>query len=396
MHRNKSTTPMGRTTAPPQRPGARPRRRRSRAGLAWSLGGLIALTGSPAWAQQAGESSPPDPARIERPQAPPLAEQLPGADAKYYPGALRMAPRWPDDVPREPMMLFREAPRREIASAQIWLARTKFKPGVIDGRMGSNTRHALEAFQQEHELEVTGEFDEETRARLAEAAGADGRPDLIPYEVTEDDVDGPFSELPGDLYMAHELECMCYTGPLELLAEKAQTTEELVRRLNPGVDWDSLEAGTLLVLPDPVAARKIEGQATRIEVDTERLTLRAYDAEGNLLVQYPTVVGEDFADYEGGMSVEGLAVDGGYRLDPEMFESIPDDKEVVFLPPGPNLPTGNVWIELSGDGFGIHGTSSPSTIGHTVSHGCVRLTNWHAAELLQLVEPGRTEVEFKR
>ena len=59
-----------------------------------------------------------------------------------------------------------------------------------------------------------------------------------------------------------------------------------------------------------------------------------------------------------------------------------------MLKPGPNGPVGVVWIDLSKPHYGIHGTSEPSTIGRAESHGCVRLTNWDAARLAQMVKPG--------
>ena len=34
------------------------------------------------------------------------------------------------------------------------------------------------------------------------------------------------------------------------------------------------------------------------------------------------------------------------------------------------------------------GTPEPETIGRTESHGCIRLTNWDAARLAQMVRPG--------
>ncbi|MEO8522067.1 MAG: L,D-transpeptidase family protein, partial [Acidobacteriota bacterium] len=39
-------------------------------------------------------------------------------------------------------------------------------------------------------------------------------------------------------------------------------------------------------------------------------------------------------------------------------------------------------------------TPVPETIGRTESHGCVRLTNWDALHLANLVKPG-TRVVFK-
>jgi lipoprotein-anchoring transpeptidase ErfK/SrfK len=49
-----------------------------------------------------------------------------------------------------------------------------------------------------------------------------------------------------------------------------------------------------------------------------------------------------------------------------------------------------VWIDLSEEGYGIHGTPEPSEIGKTASHGCVRLTNWDANILAQMVKTGVT------
>jgi lipoprotein-anchoring transpeptidase ErfK/SrfK len=54
---------------------------------------------------------------------------------------------------------------------------------------------------------------------------------------------------------------------------------------------------------------------------------------------------------------------------------------------------GLVWIDLSKEHYGLHGSPEPSQIGKTASHGCVRLTNWDAMKLAGLVRPG-TKVVF--
>ena len=41
-----------------------------------------------------------------------------------------------------------------------------------------------------------------------------------------------------------------------------------------------------------------------------------------------------------------------------------------------------------GDGYGIHGTDNPASIGHSVSHGCVRLRNEDIAALFGMVDIG--------
>jgi len=43
------------------------------------------------------------------------------------------------------------------------------------------------------------------------------------------------------------------------------------------------------------------------------------------------------------------------------------------IPPGPNNPLGTRWMGLSAPGVGIHGTPNDSSIGYSVSHGCIRM-----------------------
>jgi hypothetical protein len=43
------------------------------------------------------------------------------------------------------------------------------------------------------------------------------------------------------------------------------------------------------------------------------------------------------------------------------------------IPPGPGNPLGTRWMGLSAPGVGIHGTSEPSSIGYSESHGCIRM-----------------------
>jgi lipoprotein-anchoring transpeptidase ErfK/SrfK len=56
--------------------------------------------------------------------------------------------------------------------------------------------------------------------------------------------------------------------------------------------------------------------------------------------------------------------------------------------PRTERPVGVVWIDLSKQHYGIHGTSEPEMVGRTASHGCIRLTNWDAAKLAQMVRAG--------
>ncbi|HLK66094.1 MAG TPA: L,D-transpeptidase [Bryobacteraceae bacterium] len=56
--------------------------------------------------------------------------------------------------------------------------------------------------------------------------------------------------------------------------------------------------------------------------------------------------------------------------------------------PGKANPLGTRWMGLSAGGYGIHGTNAPGSIGHNVSHGCIRMKNQDAEELFAMVSVG--------
>jgi L,D-transpeptidase ErfK/SrfK len=59
-----------------------------------------------------------------------------------------------------------------------------------------------------------------------------------------------------------------------------------------------------------------------------------------------------------------------------------------IVPPGKDCPIGTRWLGLNLKGYGIHGTNAPLSIGHNVSHGCIRLRNRDVEELFTMVGAG--------
>ena len=83
-----------------------------------------------------------------------------------------------------------------------------------------------------------------------------------------------------------------------------------------------------------------------------------------------------------------------FHYNPDLFWDAKVTDTKATIKPGPNNPVGVVWIDLSVEHYGLHGTPEPSRIGYTQSHGCVRLTNWDAARVAAFVGPN-TPVIFK-
>lgn len=161
-----------------------------------------------------------------------------------------------------------------------------------------------------------------------------------------------------------------------------------MQALNPGGDF---RAGQVLVVPAVSDAPLPE--VARIEVNKRERALSAYDAAGKLIAYYPATIGSsDNPTPSGDLRVNGVARNPDYTYDPAKLSYGPGGKKVV-VPAGPNNPVGAVWIDLSRESYGIHGTPDPAKVGKTASHGCVRLTNWDAQQLAAAVKPG-VEVKF--
>jgi lipoprotein-anchoring transpeptidase ErfK/SrfK len=281
-------------------------------------------------------------------------------------------------------------PRALAAKVQILLDRSRFSPGVIDGRMGENVENALKAFREAHGIESGDKgIDEATLAKLAEVARETEGPAVVDYKITEDDVKGPFTKsIPDDFEEQKTLERLGYTGPSELLAEKFHMDVDFLKELNPGKEFG--KAGTTITVANVKSATAPERDSVqRIEVDKARKQVRAFGANDTLLAVYPATIGSESRPAPTGEhKVTAIARNPNYTYNPEYkFEGVKSDKPFTIAP-GPNNPVGSVWIDLSKDGYGIHGTPEPAKIGKSASHGCVRLTNWDAEHLAQMVKTG--------
>ncbi|MEK4042363.1 L,D-transpeptidase [Paenibacillus sp. FSL H8-0048] len=61
---------------------------------------------------------------------------------------------------------------------------------------------------------------------------------------------------------------------------------------------------------------------------------------------------------------------------------------IINKQPNPGGPFGAFWMGLSKPHYGIHGTNDPASIGHMVSHGCIRMYNADVLTLAALVPIG--------
>ena len=278
-------------------------------------------------------------------------------------------------------------------AAQVALDRAGFSPGEIDGRSGTNTTRALGGFQQSRALAATGQLDEPTEAALGEWFTTP----TVSYTITEADVAGPFvSTLPHDMMQLATLDALGYVSPLEMLAERFHVQPALLQRMNHG---QALAAGISIEVPNvepfhPPTERKAptpqqESAAAVVTVSEATRTLRVESSDGKVVFQAPVSTGSVQDPLpKGEWTITGTALLPVFHYNPSLFWDADPAHAKAKIAPGPNNPVGLIWIDLSREHMGFHGTPEPSTIGKTQSHGCLRLTNWDAMRLAALVRRG--------
>ncbi|NNG23461.1 L,D-transpeptidase family protein [Telluria aromaticivorans] len=305
------------------------------------------------------------------PAAPPQAAPAVAATAAPQAAAARATPASP-----------KQAEFERNLRAQVLLDRARFSPGEIDGAYGSNMRQALSGFQARNKLPVTGKLDQATWNAL----NTDSSPTLATYALAESDVSGPFEPIPAEMMDKASLKALGYENVLEGLGEKFHAKPAMLERLNGGKDLKS--AGTQILVPNVIGKPPL-AKASKVVVDGSSRVLQLFDAAGSLLAQYPVSTGSGNDPLPiGNWKIEGVHANPTYHYNPKLFwDAEPGDKKAKIAP-GPNNPVGVVWIDLSKPHYGIHGTPVPGHVGKTESHGCIRLTNWSAAEVAGAVAAG--------
>ncbi|RST32200.1 murein L,D-transpeptidase [Sphingomonas ginkgonis] len=323
-----------------------------------------------------------------------------------------------------------------IFHAQVLLDAAGFPAGPIDGKAGQSVKRAVTGFQTANGLQPTGNLDNPTRTALLQ----NSRASTVMVTLSPGQVAGPFvNPIPRKPEDQAKLSCLCYRNMLEKVSEEFHTTPATIIALN-GPD-KMIGAGKTLRLPNVIptdrsynatvpqqyqgwfAGLNVGGgqKGDYIVVDKSDGVLRVYqgpvpegaystnkggkgDSAGSppanagegakLVAQFNVTMGSSHDPLPlGKWKVPTYSFLPKFHYQPNLFwdakDKTADDK---MLPAGPNGPVGVAWLDLTKEHYGIHGTSSPETIGRAESHGCVRMTNWDVLRLAGMMKPGFTAI----
>src|SRR5215470_15356538 len=124
---------------------------------------------------------------------------------------------------------------------QIFLDNSDFGPGKIDGKMGEFFRKALISYKHAHAMPKTGAVDQWMLDQVPVT--------YTTYTIKGDDL-AYMGDIPSTRADQARLKWLPYTSLLEFVAERYHSAETYIQKLNPGKNWERLQPGDVLKVPN--------------------------------------------------------------------------------------------------------------------------------------------------
>ena len=273
---------------------------------------------------------------------------------------------------------------KENFAWQIALEAKMYSTGMLDGVWGERSDKTLQEFLMAEGLAdvVTPKNSEQVKKLLQ----VDFVNVYTEYEITAEDA-LQVAEIPTDWNERAKLACMSYEALYELVQGKFRCSKKALIRLNPAIIPEAYVVGTKLVVP--LVKIPPKKRMSRLEINLIEKTLSGFNEAGKKIMFIYCSVAKSKEKFPGKNGVvANKAINPNYTFNPKYWPEITNVNQVLVIKPGPKNPVGLAWVGLDLPGYGIHGTPTPDNIGKTGSHGCFRLTNWHAIQLVGCVEIG--------
>ena len=315
--------------------------------------------------------------------------------------------------------------RDAVVRLQIFLDEKLYGPGFIDGKAGNFTTRAAYAYSRAkgRSPDAWDALMRDVEAQLGETYATAVVPEIASEYVNPN--------LPRSRAAQAEFKQMSYRSYYEFMAERYHTSEDFLIELNDKSKVWGMKPRDAIVVPnvEPFLIEEFKSGRTwgedpglsdrTVIIDTNSNQIFVYGpgsgpavtgtnaatiivedeeeeagAHRKLLAVFPITPGKRQFIHHGEWKIKNMVAFPTWGYDQQFLDTgvRSPRSEVLQIPGGPNNPIGVIWCGLTKSGIGIHGTSSPRTIGRSVSAGCIRLSNWDAGRFPNLVRPGAKAV----
>jgi lipoprotein-anchoring transpeptidase ErfK/SrfK len=316
--------------------------------------------------EPSGGAPPP----VAAAQAPTIASAAQPSVSAPASAPASVTPATPTDEPQVALTTPEPSPGADVTRTEI---RVSSSPRIESAMARYRAGQALDARRELNELLAASRDPGEQellRARLAEIAEATVfSPRLVPGDPLFDE----YEVRPGENLIG--------------IGRKYQTPSDSIMLINGIRDARQLRAGQRLKVPHGPFNVVISLGQHRLDVYLQDVFVRSF----------PVGLGADQSTPAGVWVVKE-------RLPNPTYYPPASAKDKRIIPPNdPKNPLGEHWIGLKGiegaavgrDGYGIHGTIEPESIGKSASMGCVRMHNDDVAWVYALMMPGKSKVTIQ-
>ncbi len=353
---------------------------------------------------------------IEEQATPPPVLVVPPAkpiDPPKKPETPTPQPKPPEEKPEEASPIDQKPTGDDATRLQIFLDQSNFGPGVIDGKIGLFSQLAVKSWNEVngHPLEDWTAVNTIAREKIINPYAVA----LVP-EIASEWVNPKLSHKRSEQAKTKR---MAYRSIAEFMSERYHTDIPTLIALNPGVNIYGLKPKASITVPNVApflvedltdrAWKELEDLSDRyVVVDTKMNQVRIFAAaprpviitdpnapvvpvaNTSLLASFPITPGKPQFVKFGSWKLHNMVALPWWRYDQQLLDTGKRSENALMIPPGPNSPVGIIWCGTTRAGIGMHGTSDPETIGRSRSAGCIRLCNWDAIRLPNLIRPGAT------
>ena len=288
---------------------------------------------------------------------------------------------------------------RELAvRLQIFLDNKGFGPGKIDGRPKEFTLKALARYEKANGLPGEGTLEEAAKLPLDSID-----PIYTTYTIAPEDLNR-VGDVPSGPEAQSKLKKLLYPNLLKFVAERYHVDPDFLAKINRGKDVEKLQVGDTIFVPN-VPPFKIENvkeighlppvpefKKRQLQINTKEKMLDLVEGE-KIIASFPITPGSSKLPAPvGKWKILGIATLPWFRHDEGVLNHGVRTDHFFNIPAGPSNPVGVLWCGLNRPGIGVHGTNQPWTIGRAGSHGCIRLANWDAIRLANMITEGMTVI----
>ncbi len=157
---------------------------------------------------------------------------------------------------------------------------------------------------------------------------------------------------------------------LSKIAKKFGTTVELIKEAN-SLETDMIHAHSKL---------KVSKAKYKILIDKSQNLLTLLSDDNDIVKVYKVSTGEN-----------NSTPVGTFKIVNRIKDPVWYNQGAIVPSESPDNILGSRWLGLSEQGYGIHGTIDPESVGRQTTKGCIRMLNSNVEELYKIVPVG-TEV----